>query len=97
MKATKYNFRREANISKSIYRMVMYPLAGSGLRGSYTDKRGDKVIVIYGYYDKPDQGLQMLRILANRYKSKIRLAMIYAKPGQNPNHDKFSELIEVIK
>lgn len=94
MKSTNYNFRKEANKNNSVYRLVMYPWEGSGIKGTYKDKRGDRVVVFYGYYNKPDLGLQMLRSLAYRYKSKFRLARIYAKPGLNPGHMQFSELIE---
>ena len=94
VKAAKYNFRRESSKNKSVYRLVMYLREGSGIKETYLDNRGDRVAVFYGYYDKPDFGLQMLRALAYRYNNKIRLARIYAKPNLNPNHSQFSELIE---
>lgn len=96
IKPSKYNFKREANKNNSVYRLVMYPWEGSGIAGTYKDKRGDSVVVFYGYYNKSDMGLHMLRTLVQRYKGKIRLARIYAKPGLNPNHPQFTEIIETI-
>jgi hypothetical protein len=97
LKSAKYNFRRKENKEKAVYRLVMYLREGSGIRGSYIDKNGNRIMVIYGYYDKPDFGLQMLRNMMHRYRSKIKMGVIYAKPNLNPNHTDFSEIIESIK
>lgn len=94
MRAAKYNFRRRENKDKAVYKLVMYPREGSGIKGSYTNSRGNNVIVYYGYYDKLDNGLSMLRGLVYRYKNKIYLAIIYGKPNKNPNQPDFSEIIE---
>jgi len=94
MKPAKYNFRRKENKEKAVYKLVMYPREGSGIKGSYINSRGNRVVVIYGYYNKPDYGLQMLRNMLQRHKGKLYLAMIYAKPNQNPNQSDFSEIIE---
>ena len=97
MKPAKYNFRRKENKDKAVYKLVLYPRDGSGIEGSYTNNKGNRVVVLYGYYDKPDCGLQMLRNLVQRYKGKLNLAMIYSKPNLNPNHEKFEELLETFK
>jgi hypothetical protein len=94
MKPTKYNFRRKENKEKAVYKLVMYPREGSGIKGSYINSKGNRVAVIYGYYNKLDFGLQMLRNMVHRNKGKLNLAMIYAKPNLNPNHTDFSEIIE---
>lgn len=94
MKSAKYNFRREENRGNAVYKLVMYACSGSGIVGTYTNSKGIKVIVIYGYYNKPDFGLQMLRNMAIRYKHQITMAVIYAKPNLNQNHSDFSEIIE---
>lgn len=94
MKSNKYNFRRSENKDKAVFKLVMYARSGSGIIGNYTNTQGNKVIVIYGYYNKPDFGLQMLRNIAHRYKDKISQAIIYAKPNLNSNHRDFSEILE---
>ena len=94
MKPAKYNFRRKENKEKAVYKLVMYPREGSGIKGAYINSKGNRVVVIYGYYNKLDFGLQMLRNMVHRNKGKLNLAMIYAKPNLNPNHSDFSEIIE---
>ena len=94
MKSAKYNFRKKENKEKAVYKLVMYPREGSGIKGSYINSRGNRVVVIYGYYNKKDCGLQMLRNLVFRHKAKLHLAVIYAKPNLNPNQSDFSEIIE---
>ena len=94
MKSAKYNFRRQENKEKAVYKLVMYPIEGSGIKGSYINSKGNRVVVIYGYYNKLDFGLQMLRTMVHRYKGKLTLAMIYAKPNLNQNQSDFSEIIE---
>jgi hypothetical protein len=97
MRTAKYNFRRQENKEKAVYKLVMYPREGTGIKGSYTNSRGNRVVVFYGYYKKDDFGLQMLRSLVQRYKGKFNLARIYAKPNLNPNHDQFNEIVETYK
>ena len=94
MKPPKYNFRRQENKEKAVYKLVMYPKIGFGFKGTYTNSSGNKVMVLYGYYNKPDHGLDMLRKLIHRHKGKINLAIIYAKPNLNPNQNDFSEIVE---
>lgn len=94
MKTAKYNFRRKENKEKAVYKLVIYLKANSGIKPSYTNNHGNKVSVYYGYYKKQDFGLQMLRSIAQANKDKISMAMIYAKPNQNPNHQDFSEVVE---
>jgi len=94
MNPSKYNFRQQENKNRAVYKLVMFPKSNSKLRGTYTNSKGNKVIVIYGYYNKPDFGIHQLRILVQRYATKIESAYIYAKPGLNPNHKDFSNLFE---
>ena len=94
MRTAKYKFRKQENREKAVYKLVMYPREGSGIKGSYTNSKGNRVLVIYGYYNKKDHGLQGLKNLLGQYKSKLYLALIYAKPNLNPNHKDFSEIIE---
>jgi len=94
MKSAKYNFRRKENKEKTVYKLVMYPREGSGIKGAYNNSKGNRVVVIYGYYNKLDYGLQMLRNMVQRHREKLNLAMIYAKPNLNPNQTDFSEIIE---
>jgi len=97
LKSAKYNFRRKENKEKAVYRLVMYPSEGSGIQGSYINSKGNRVMVVYGYYDKPDFGLQMLRNMLQRHRRKIKKGVIYAKPHLNPNHTDFSEIIESVE
>ena len=97
MKPAGYNFRRKENKEKAVYKLVMYPKEGSGIKGTYTNSKGNRVIVFYGYFNKDDHGLQMLRNLVQRYRSKIYQARIYAKPNLNPSHDRFNEIVETYK
>jgi hypothetical protein len=76
LKPSKYNFKSEANKNNSVYRMVIYPREGSGITGTYINNKGNTVMVNYGYYNKPDYGLQMLRNMVQRYKGKISQATI---------------------
>jgi len=94
MKPAKYNFRRKENKQKAVYKLVMYPKEGSGIKGSYINSKGNRVVVIYGYYNKPDYGLQMLRNMVHKYQGKYNMVMIYAKRNLNINYEKFEELIE---
>jgi len=94
MKSAKYNFRRKENKEQAVYKLVMYPREGSGIKGSYINGKGNRVVVIYGYYNKLDFGLKMLRTMVHRYRGKLNLAMIYAKPNLNANQSDFSEIIE---
>lgn len=96
MGPAKYNFRRKENKEKAVYKLVMYPREGSGIKGTYTNSKGNRVVVVYGYYTKADLGLQMLQNMVSRHKPKLNLAVIYAKPNLNPNHTDFSEIIETI-
>ncbi len=97
MKSVNYNFRRLENKEKAVYKLVMYPKEGSGIKGSYTNSKGNRVIVFYGYYKKGDLGLQMLRNLVHTYRKKINQATIYNKPNLNPSHPDFSEIAEIFK
>jgi len=97
MKSAKYNFQRNENKEKAVYKLVLYPSEGSGIKGSYTNSRGNRVVVFYGYYKKEDFGLQMLRSVVQRYRGRYNLAMIYAKSNLNPNIDKFNEIVETYK
>jgi len=94
MKSAKYNFRRKENKEKAVYKLVMYPREGSGIKGSYVNSKGNRVVVIYGYYNKLDYGLHMLKNMVQRHRAKLNLAIIYSKPNLNPNHSDFSEIIE---
>ena len=89
-----YNFKRGEGKRKAVYKLVMYLKEGSGIRGHYKTTNGDRVLVFYGYFNKHDNGLQRLRGLAGAYRSRITYATIYAKPGLNPGHPDFSEIIE---
>ena len=97
MKSAKYNFRKEENKEKAVYKLVMYARGGSGIRGTYINSKGNTVMVNYGYYNKPDYGLQMLRNMVQRYKGKISQATIYNKPNLNSSHTDFQEITETFK
>ena len=92
MKTSKYNFRKSENRQKAVYRLLMYPKPGVGMLGTYTDKQGSKVVVIYGYYNKPDKGLQQLLNLVQSRTSILKKAVIYNKTNLNPNHEVFAEV-----
>lgn len=81
----KYHFSDPAEQQKAWYVLVMYfkNQHVAPPRTQRIAKSGDYRKKFFGYYDKPDHGLNQLRGLVTAYQGRFTAAVIYGKKITN--------------